>query len=149
MDINLENYMKQGEPEQRERGYIWHTAIGLQKADYNNLKLGIHATQKYLDRFFANLLLGEKFELKNRDLLVTGAKDDTVNDTVNDTVKITVTQQKVLNALKENADLTALQIAERMGVSEATVKRALSALKTAGLIKRVGSDKTGHWDVKG
>jgi len=122
----------------------WYFRNALVRANYNNLKLGIHATQKYLDRFFANLLLGEKFELKNRNLLVTGATGDTVNDTV----KITATQQKVLNALKENVDLTALQIKEQVGVSEATVKRALSALKKAGLIKRVGSDKTGHWDVK-
>ena len=31
--IDLENYKTQGEPDQRERGYIWHTAIGLQKVD--------------------------------------------------------------------------------------------------------------------
>jgi len=31
--IDLENYMKQGEPDQKERGYIWHTAIGLQQVD--------------------------------------------------------------------------------------------------------------------
>ena len=30
---DLENYMIQGEPEQKERGYIWHTAIGLQQVD--------------------------------------------------------------------------------------------------------------------
>jgi len=126
----------------------WYFRNALVRANYNNLKLGIHATQKYLNRFFANLLLGENNELKNRDLLVTGATNDLVNDTVNDTVKITVTQQKVLNILKENSDLTVLQITELIGVSEATVKRALSALKAAGLIERVGSDKTGHWVVK-
>ena len=49
----------------------WYFRNALVRANYNNLKLGIHATQKYLDRFFANLLLGEKNELKNRDLLVT------------------------------------------------------------------------------
>ena len=126
----------------------WYFRNALVRANYNNLKLGIHATQKYLDRFFANLLLGENNELKNRDLCVNATTDDTVNDTVIDTVKITSTQKKVLSALKENADLTALQITELVGVSEATVKRALSALKVVGLIARVGSDKTGHWDVK-
>ncbi|MCL2486135.1 MAG: Fic family protein [Oscillospiraceae bacterium] len=126
----------------------WYFRNALVRANYNNLKLGIHATQTFLDRFFANLLLGENNELKNRDLCVNATTDDTVNDTVIDTVKITSTQKKVLSALKENADLTALQITELVGVSEATVKRALSALKVVGLIARVGSDKTGHWDVK-
>ena len=30
--IDLENYITQGEPDQKERGYLWSTAIGLQKA---------------------------------------------------------------------------------------------------------------------
>ena len=42
----------------------------LVRANYNNFKLGIYATQEYLDRFFANLLLGEKNTLKSRDLFV-------------------------------------------------------------------------------
>jgi hypothetical protein len=29
----LENYITQGEPEQKERGYLWDTAIGLQQVD--------------------------------------------------------------------------------------------------------------------
>jgi len=97
-------------------------------------------------------LLGENNELKNRDLLVTVSPDDPVNELVNDTVnepvKITATQQNVLKTIKENTDFTVLQIATRVGISIATVKRAISVLKSAGLIERVGSDKTGHWVVK-
>ena len=130
----------------------WYFRNALVRANYNNLKLGIHATQKYLDRFFANLLLGKNNELKNRDLLVTVSTDEPanelVNDTVNEPVKITATQQNVLNAIKENSDFTVLQIAKRVNVSESTVKRATNALKAAGWIERVGSDKTGHWVVK-
>ena len=97
-------------------------------------------------------MLGENNELKNRDLLVTVSPDDPVNELVNDTVnepvKITATQQNVLKTIKENTDFTVLQIATRVGISIATVKRAISVLKSAGLIERVGSDKTGHWVVK-
>jgi len=121
----------------------WYFRNALVRANYNDFKLGIHATQKYLDRFFANLLLGENNVLKNRDLLVRVS----ANGTVNDTVKITVTQQKILMALIENPHATAQQIAGRSNVSETTVKRAFSVLKSAGLIERVGSDKTGHWVV--
>ena len=35
---------------------------------------------------------------------------------------------------------------QRIGVSEATVKRRLGELK-AGLIVRVGSNKNGHWQI--
>ena len=48
----------------------WYFRNALVRANYNNLKLGIYATQEYLNRFFANLLLDEKNELRNRDLLV-------------------------------------------------------------------------------
>jgi len=48
----------------------WYFRNALVRANYTNLKLGIHATQEYINRFFANLLLGEKNILKNRDLLV-------------------------------------------------------------------------------
>jgi len=136
----------------------WYFRNALVRANYRSLKQGIHATQEYLDRFFANLLLNEKNVLKNRDLRVNKSNydpvnvpdpvSDPVNDPVNVPVKITENQQKVLLILKENPDFTAVQIAEKIGVSEKTIKRALGALKAAKLIERVGSDKTGHWVLR-
>jgi fido (protein-threonine AMPylation protein) len=51
----------------------WYFRNALVRANYNDFKSGIYATQEYLDRFFANLLLGKENILKSRDLLV-GAK---------------------------------------------------------------------------
>ena len=42
----------------------------LVRANYANVPQGIHPTLVYLERFFANLLLGENNELKSRYLLV-------------------------------------------------------------------------------
>ena len=39
-------------------------------ANYTNIPKGVHPTLVYLERFFANLLLGENNELKSRYLLV-------------------------------------------------------------------------------
>ena len=44
--------------------------------------------------------------------------------------------------------ITYKEIAEKIGVSDKTVKRAISTLKTNGLIVRIGSDKKGFWSVK-
>ena len=49
----------------------WYFRNALVRANYNDLKNGIHATQEYLVRFFANLLLGEKNILRNSDLLIS------------------------------------------------------------------------------
>ena len=38
------------------------------RANYNDLRSGIHATTEYLELFFENLLLGTQHELKNRYL---------------------------------------------------------------------------------
>ena len=48
----------------------WYFRNALVLANYNDFKREIHATREHLDKFFANLLLGEKNILKNRDLLV-------------------------------------------------------------------------------
>lgn len=42
---------------------------------------------------------------------------------------------------------TTKEIISTLNVSERTIYRELAALKQMGLIRRVGSDKTGHWEV--
>jgi predicted HTH transcriptional regulator len=77
-------------------------------------------------------------------------KNDTVNDTVNpenDTVKATVNQQKILDAIKQNPHITQEELAELVGKSRVTVNRQLAQMKSAGLIRRVGADKNGYWEV--
>ena len=71
------------------------------------------------------------------------------NVQVNDTVKIsqlTERQRKIYEAIK-NVPVNVSNLASMLGVSEKTIKRDISAMQSAGLIKRVGSDKTGHWEV--
>lgn len=51
-----------------DNSYYFRNA--LVRANYTNIPKGIHPTRVYLERFFANLLLGENNELKSRYLLV-------------------------------------------------------------------------------
>ena len=51
-----------------DNSYYFRNA--LVRANYTNIPKGIHPTLVYLERFFANLLLGENNELKSRYLLV-------------------------------------------------------------------------------
>ncbi len=46
----------------------WYFRNALVRANYNDLKNGIRETTAYLEMFLRNLLLGEKHELRNRDL---------------------------------------------------------------------------------
>ena len=56
-----------------DNSYYFRNA--LVRANYTNIPKGIHSTLVYLERFFANLLLGENNELKSRYLLV-GLSDE-------------------------------------------------------------------------
>ncbi len=48
----------------------WYFRNSLVRANYNDLKNGIHATTEYLDVFLRNLLLNEKNPLHNRTLMI-------------------------------------------------------------------------------
>jgi len=47
----------------------------------------------------------------------------------------------------ESPTITARELASKLPVSKRTIENYLSKLKKAGHIKRVGSDKTGYWEV--
>ena len=53
----------------------------------------------------------------------------------------------VLEVLKAHLGLKAEDIGAQVSLSERQVKTYLNALKQAGLIVRVGSNKTGYWKV--
>ncbi len=46
-----------------------------------------------------------------------------------------------------NSGATTKEIVSKLNLSERTVQRELSILKEMKLIRRVGSDKTGHWEI--
>jgi len=56
-------------------------------------------------------------------------------------------KERLYQAVLQDGTLNYAQYAAIVGVSEATVKRRLGELKKEGTIIRVGSNKTGHWEV--
>ena len=50
----------------------WYFRNSLVRANYNDLKNGIHETTEYLEVFLRNLLLNENYPLHNRTLHITG-----------------------------------------------------------------------------
>ncbi len=55
--------------------HSWYFRNALVRANYNDLRNGIHATTKYLEKFFSNLLLGTDYQLKNRYMHVEYSKE--------------------------------------------------------------------------
>lgn len=53
----------------------------------------------------------------------------------------------VLTVIADNPNLSKEKIAEKIGMSRVTVTRVLAKLVEIGAIQRVGSDKSGHWEI--
>lgn len=49
--------------------------------------------------------------------------------------------------LLQDNTLTAIALAERIGITPKAVEKQIAALKAEGLLKRIGPDKGGHWQV--
>ena len=59
------------------------------------------------------------------------------------------TRDRIVDCLRAEPGLTRTALAERVGLSPDGVKYHLQNLKAAGVIRRVGSDRAGHWEVLG
>ena len=131
----------------------WYFRNALVRANYTNLKKNIHETTVYLEKFLRNLLLGEKNELKNRYLHVSGAFEENVgvNVGVNDKnvgVKLNKTQNKIVELISNNQHCTIEEMAKCANVETRTIERNLKTLKEKNVVERIGADKNGHWKVK-
>lgn len=58
------------------------------------------------------------------------------------------TSQKILEAISQNNEITSRELALILGLSEREIKYQTESLKRKGLLRRVGPDKGGHWEVK-
>lgn len=56
-------------------------------------------------------------------------------------------REKITTLLSENPTLSATTIAKIIGISPKGVEKQLARLKTDGLLRRVGPDKGGYWEV--
>jgi len=54
---------------------------------------------------------------------------------------------RIFICVKQNPDFTLDQISEYTGLPKRTVSREMKVLQDTGMIKRIGSPKTGHWEV--
>lgn len=114
-----------------------------QQAYYNAINRSTDAVNSGI---FIDFMLQEIYEtLKKRqgDPIVTmkATKDVGINVGIN--------EQRVLELIRINNRSTAKEIAESLSVSLRQGERIMAALKEKGLIKRVGSNKSGHWELRG
>jgi ATP-dependent DNA helicase RecG len=78
---------------------------------------------------------------------VFGREDINVTDYVTDNVTDNVTDRSslIISLINSNNKISTSEIARIMNVNKRTILREIELLKQNGLLKRVGSEKGGHW----
>ena len=70
-----------------------------------------------------------------------------VGDKVGDKIKLTTSQVKALAEIRNNPNITKPELCIACSLSKTSIDNAISYLRKNNYIKRVGSNKTGHWEV--
>ena len=61
--------------------------------------------------------------------------------------KVTVNQKKILEAIRKNSSITQEELAEIVGITRKSIISNMKKLQENGLIKRIGADKNGYWQI--
>jgi fido (protein-threonine AMPylation protein) len=128
----------------------WYFRNSLARANYNDLGKGISATTVYLERFFENLLLGYRNELKNRFIHVDYKEQSAKvpsSKSQNGTMKMTLEEMAIIKVLQSEPSATQKRLAELTGKSERTIKRRTVEMQEKGLIRRENGKRNGRWEV--
>ena len=76
-------------------------------------------------------------------------KDVRVNVHQNVRVKPTSRENRIIELMAENENITVHQLANALNVNERTIRRDITNLKERGVLTRIGADKNGIWKITG
>ena len=105
----------------------WYFRNALVRANYNDLKNGVHETTEYLELFLRNLLLDEKNELHNRSMHISGMFEET--DIESEKADIENTKADIES---EKADIRNRLLSFSDMISEKTINHALKLFSKCG-----------------
>ena len=89
--------------------HAWYFRNALVRANYTDLKNGVHETTEYLELFLKNLLLDEKNELHNRTMHVSGKFNNSQKVDIDD-IKVDIDDTKVdIEKVKKEIELKLLR----------------------------------------
>ena len=143
----------------------WYFRNALVRANYKNVRKGIQQEPEHLEKFFRNLLMGERNELKNRYLHVDyksqqnvtvkcHSKNVTAKSNGKSTdaksrskVQLNERQKKIVELVKRNPNILQTELADHFGVRRETISRDMRKLVEKKVLSRSNSDKKCNWKV--
>ena len=132
----------------------WYFRNALVRANYTDIQEGVAENTVFLEHFFRNLLLGDQFPLKNREMHLDWQEELADSKSANllpfDSSKCkscTLEELAVLRVISENPSATQKEIASAIRKSERTVKAITVSLTQKGLITRENGKRFGTWKI--
>jgi predicted HTH transcriptional regulator len=55
--------------------------------------------------------------------------------------------QQIIEAILRNKNVSIQQLEEQLQIGHTTIKKILREMQVEGIIRRVGPDKGGHWEI--
>lgn len=114
--------------------HSWYFRNALVRANYKNARLGIDYTPVYLERFFRNLLLGDKWDLRNRYLHVSAGHEWSVQPNLSDPTSTRQVPDKYPTSTRQADDLLHTvnaninNLIEIIGDKQLSLKELMSAV---------------------
>ena len=56
-------------------------------------------------------------------------------------------EESILRLIKNDKTITTVKLAQLLKVTRRTIARDIESLKNAGKVRRIGSDKSGFWEI--
>ncbi len=132
----------------------WYFRNALVRANYTDIHKNIHATTKYLELFFSNVILSTNYELKNRYLHVDypdiAASQSIIPKAPKyqfDTLECTLEELAVLELIKTNPSIKQTELVQETGKSISTIKRIMDSLQKKQCIRRINGKRFGYWEI--
>lgn len=86
------------------------------------------------------------FMLKCLQATIKHEVENKVDNKVEDKL-LTDSEQRIVKLMTEDAHITIAEICKKTKLSAAGVNKILASLRNKGIIKRIGANKNGYWDV--
>ena len=141
----------------REIGYAEELGSGVKRITENSLLYsGKKPVFEDKEMFRLTIPLSRYSDTKNEsDIknIIQKNMNDTLNDTLNENLDnvlyntMNSIYSSILQLIIQNPKITIKQISKIINKSEITTKRYINELKIKGYIERIGSKKTGEWNV--
>ena len=132
----------------------WYFRNALVRANYADIQKGIYEDKSYLEKFFRNLILGEKNEMKNRYLII--GTDFGTAEKIGDKQKIgdkksainIRTKQAILDFMKDKEYVKARDVAEAIKLKSSRTREYLGEVVKEGTISAEGSNRNRVYRLK-